>query len=164
MKKLILMVLILGMTACTSQRVSIPATATNSQSTVAPIGALDTEGKTLDDTVIFSKQIYFEPGSAKITSESRKVLNGLMAMMQLEPSYRVHIIGLADETEKKPIQLSFHRATSVAQLFQSAGIESSRLSLNGQGRDLNLQCRKLREFQKAACLQNERTVILTNRY
>lgn len=129
----------------------------------APMIALDNI-QTLDNIQQFAKKIYFKQNSARITPDSRKILNGLIGMMQIEPAYTVHIVGLADETEKKPMTLSMRRALSVAQLLRSNGIKASRIRVNGQGRDSVLGCSELKGNNRQNCLAAERAVVLTNKY
>lgn len=167
MKK-VFVLLTLVLAACTSHPVSNEAPAEKKggfavETHEPPMLALDNV-QSLDNVQLFVRQVYFKPGSAKITPEGRKVLNGLMGMMQVESAYTVHIIGLADETEKNAKTLSMRRALSVAQLFRSAGIDPSRFRVNGQGQDLNLKCKKQTGARRAECLSKERLVILTNQY
>lgn len=168
MKKILITLLLLTFTACASHKEPSQEPTRQDkkggfvvESHEPPIGVLDGSVNTLDNLALFSKTIYFEPGSARITPESRKVLNGLMGMMQLEPNYTVHIIGLADETEAKPITLSMRRALSVAQLLRSAGINPNRIRVNGQGRDRNLGCLTLPNGQsnRKAIPQNKKAQI-----
>jgi outer membrane protein OmpA-like peptidoglycan-associated protein len=175
MKKLLLLITVLALSACASHEApkkTVPCCVVTSNTKGGfvvehhepPIGVLDTQSKTLDNVELFAKKIYFAPGSAKITPEGRKVLNGLMGMMQVELAYTIHIVGLSDETEKKPVPLSMRRALSVAQLLRANGIDEKRIRVNGQGQDLNLSCMKLSSVDRKSCLQAERAVILTNKY
>jgi adhesin transport system outer membrane protein len=79
--------------------------------------------------------IHFESDSARITADSRKVLEEIAARLKAAPDTQVKIIGHTDDTggAEHNLRLSRERARSVADALIENGIRADRLTAVGRG-------------------------------
>lgn len=84
-----------------------------------------------------AQKIYFATGSSKLLSKSNASLNGVVEVLNANPSYNVDIDGHTDSTGSAELnqKLSEARANSVKQYLISKGIDESRLVATGYGQD-----------------------------
>ncbi|PRY25882.1 OmpA family protein [Spirosoma oryzae] len=77
----------------------------------------------------------FEPGSARITAESRPNVNDLIQIMQAYPSLRIRVEGNTDNTgtDAQNDALSGERAEAVKEALVAGGIEPSRVATRERG-------------------------------
>jgi len=79
--------------------------------------------------------LYFNSGSAKIKTQSYRVLNDVYTIMSNNPTYKLSIEGHTDNTGNaaKNLQLSKDRATAAKQYLVKKGIDINRLHSEGFG-------------------------------
>ena len=84
-----------------------------------------------------AQNIFFVTGSAKLLAKSNASLNGVVSILNENPSYKVDIDGHTDNVGKAEFNqtLSEARANAVRNYFMSKGIDESRLIAIGHGFD-----------------------------
>lgn len=82
-----------------------------------------------------TQAVQFETGSARLTAESRDVLNQIVGIMRRYPDYNLRIGGHTDSTGSASTnqQLSEERAKACYDYFVSQGISPGRMSYAGYG-------------------------------
>lgn len=105
-----------GCPAAMAQPVPVPAPAPVS-------GQLDVKG------------VHFETASAKLTAESKPILDGAAATLKAQTGDNAEIAGYTDSQGKPDynLNLSKQRAESVRQYLIGKGVEADRLTANGYG-------------------------------
>lgn len=81
--------------------------------------------------------VFFETGSARLSTKSHSVLNQLADLMIDNPNNKLYIEGHTDNTgdHDMNVQLSKDRALAVKKYLSSKGIADDRMSTNGFGPD-----------------------------
>jgi outer membrane protein OmpA-like peptidoglycan-associated protein len=84
-----------------------------------------------------ARNVFFATGSAKLLAKSYPALNGVVQILQDNPSFKVDIEGHTDTTgnPEKNHTLSHERANSVKAYLVSKGIDESRMTTAGFGSD-----------------------------
>ena len=85
-----------------------------------------------------AQNIFFVTGSSKLLAKSNASLNGVVTILNENPSYKVDIDGHTDNVGKAEFNqtLSEARANAVRNYFISKGIDESRLIAAGHGFDM----------------------------
>lgn len=104
---------------------------------VAQPGApVDNAGcQSLFSDIVRNDTIHFETGSARIDTNSAKILNSVVSTAQRCPTGKIEIRGYADGegSSKANLALSQHRSDAVKQYMVNAGVDGSRLTAVGYG-------------------------------
>ena len=81
------------------------------------------------------RNIYFEPNSARVSSESYLVIDQIKDLLVANPNLTIEIGGHTDqwESENEFDEVSLHRARNVRNLLMERDIASSRVSARGYG-------------------------------
>lgn len=79
------------------------------------------------------RRISFDAGSAKLTPEGRRVLDGVLAMMKAQPGLQLSLIGHSDAAGGESNNLSWARADAARRFLVDLGVSASRLQAVGRG-------------------------------
>ena len=84
--------------------------------------------------------IYFQFNSSRVLESSLRAISLLTTYLQKNPEVKVKLFGFADErgTDDYNKVLSQKRAQAVTDLLIEVGIDKSRLTLEGKGKDLSM--------------------------
>ena len=82
--------------------------------------------------------VTFQSGSAVLTSEAKRILDGVAADLIQRPEVRVTVVGHTDNvgSARKNKQLSERRAEAVANYLAARGVDPARLSYGGKGEEM----------------------------
>ncbi len=95
---------------------------------------VDAKGCAVEQTIVL-QNVNFETGSAVLTGQATKVLDGIAAALKGQPNIRVEIGGHTDSTGSPAfnLTLSQQRAESVRQYLIGKGIDAGRMTTQGYG-------------------------------
>ena len=107
----------------------------------------DTIKKLLNDGYV---NVYFDTNSSTPATYSLDAINYLIKYMTENPSAKAEIIGYADQrgSESYNVNLSNKRAQKVSEILIDAGINSSRLTKNGNGEATSANSKSALQLQR----------------
>ena len=154
--------------ACASEPEDSAAT---TSAATAPSSTSDTAASTADLPTVDPRsqeglvtnvgdRVFFDYDKSDLTSESRDMIEKLVAWLQTHPTVTLTLEGHADErgTREYNLALGERRANSVRAYMEALGIESSRLSVISYGKERPA----VLASNESAWAQNRRTVFVVN--
>ncbi len=150
LKKLLILVAIFSITACSSKNkkptdssFTIEDHAKDSQEnyqTLDSANAADELNKQTQaqiEEVEVQDRVFFELDSSSVSSEGRKILDNQVSWLKSDPSIKVMVEGHCDErgTREYNIGLGERRANAVKDYLVSNGIDSSRIKTISYGKE-----------------------------
>ena len=130
MKRLFLLFSILSLVACSQQQPPPPAAPPAPPPAPPPTAQMN------------NFKVYFNSGSASLTSEGRQIVDAAAATAKSEPAGPIQVIGHTDTACSAALnqRLSRERAQNVVRELEQAGIPSNQINVSASGEtDLAVQ-------------------------